>query len=484
MLARLASLLNPLFGGHETFATFEFRTSSNEGQSMNPDRSKGFARVLKSWDVLALSFGAMIGWGWVLLSGDWLARGGSLGAMVAFVIGGGAIFLMSLLYAELAAAMPKVGGEHVYTHRALGPGASFACTWAILMAYVGICLFESVALPTALEYLIPAIRSQPLWEVQGSTVNLGFVLVGLTGAIVMTWINVVGIRTAATIQSAVTLVIVLSGLLLLVGAISFGDLERAKPWFVDGSTGIMAVLIMVPAMLVGFDVIPQSAEEIDLAPNRIGRLLVFSVVIAVLWYALVTLSVSMSASVNMGGDLAAANAAAALWRGDWAGQILVIGGIGGILTSWIAFMIGGSRVMYALSQSGSLPAIFSRLHPRYGTPYVAVLAIGFLSCVSPLFGRTIIVWLVDVSSFAIVVAYLFVAVAFLALRRYEPEMPRPFKVPAGNLIGIVAVVLSVAFMNLYLPWSPSALVWPYEWLMVFLWVGIGLVVYVWSRSSD
>ncbi len=451
---------------------------------MNPDRNNGFARVLKSWDVLALSFGAMIGWGWVLLSGHWVARGGSLGAMVAFIIGGGAIVLIGLLYAELAAAMLKVGGEHVYTHRALGAGASFVCTWALLMAYVGICVFESVALPTALEYLIPAIRSQPLWEVQGSTVNLGFVLVGLTGAIVMTWINVVGIRTAAIIQSAVTLVIFLSGLLLLVGAISFGDPERATPWFADGSTGIMAVLIMVPAMLVGFDVIPQSAEEINLAPNRIGRLLVFSVVVAVIWYVLVTLSVAMGTSATTGESLATADAATALWRGDWAGRILVIGGIGGILTSWNAFMIGGSRVIYALSQSRMLPATFARLHPRYRTPYVGVLVIGVLSCVSPLFGRTILVWVLEVSSFAIVITYLFVAVAFVALRRYEPEMPRPFKVPAGNLIGVVAVVLSVALLNLYLPWSPSALVWPYEWLMVFLWFGIGLVVFIWSRSSD
>ena len=312
--------------------------------------------------------------------------------------------------------------------------------------------------------------------------NLGFVLVGLSGAVVMTLINIVGVRTAAILQNAVTLIIILAGLLLMVGAISFGNPERAEPWFVDGSTGVLAVLIMVPGMLVGFDVIPQSAEEINLAPNRIGRLLVFSVVIAVLWYAFVTLSVSVSTTVSAGADLPAAAAATALWQGNWAGRILVIGGIGGILTAWNAFMIGGSRVMYALAQSGSLPAIFSRLHPRYGTPYAAVLVIGLLSCLSPLFGRAIVVWLTNVSSFAIVVAYLFVAVAFVALRRNEPDMPRPFKVPAGNLIGVVAVVLSFALMNLYLPWSPSALVWPYEWLMVFLWVGIGFVVFVWSRS--
>ena len=77
-------------------------------------------RVLDRKDTLALAFGAMVGWGWVILSGDWIGFGGSLGAATAFLLAGAPILMIGLVYAELAAAMPVVGGEHEYSLRALG----------------------------------------------------------------------------------------------------------------------------------------------------------------------------------------------------------------------------------------------------------------------------------------------------------------------------------------------------------------------------
>lgn len=445
-----------------------------------------FDRVLKSRDVLTLAFGAMIGWSWVLMTGYWVSTAGTLGTAAAFLVGGVAIALIGLTYAELASAMPKAGGEHVYTLRALGPTASFICTWALLMAYVAVCLFESVALPTALEFLVPAIRFHELWKVQEASVDLGFVLVGVGGAIVMTWINLRGIRTAARVQSIVTLAILISGVLLISGAISFGSADNMVPLMTNGSTGLLAVLIMVPAMLVGFDVIPQSAEEIDLPPRRIGVLLVVSVLLAVAWYVAISLSVAagLDARALADSEMATADAASALWGTSWAGSLLVVGGIGGILTSWNAFIIGGSRVMFALGESGMLPRAFARIHPRYHTPHVSVLCIGVLSCLSPLFGRTILVWLIDAGSFAVVVAYIFVPLSFLALRRREPDMPRPFRLPAGRFIGALAALLGCALLTLYLPWSPAALIWPQEWLLVLGWSLLGGVFYLYFRLSS
>lgn len=445
-----------------------------------------FDRVLKSRDVLTLAFGAMIGWSWVLMTGYWVSTAGTLGTAAAFLVGGVAIALIGLTYAELASAMPKAGGEHVYTLRALGPTASFICTWALLMAYVAVCLFESVALPTALEFLVPAIRFHELWKVQEASVDLGFVLVGVGGAIVMTWINLRGIRTAARVQSIVTLAILISGVLLISGAISFGSADNMVPLMTNGSTGLLAVLIMVPAMLVGFDVIPQSAEEIDLPPRRIGVLLVISVLLAVAWYVAISLSVAagLDATALADSEMATADAASALWGTSWAGSLLVVGGIGGILTSWNAFIIGGSRVMFALGESGMLPRVFARIHPRYHTPHVSVLCIGVLSCLSPLFGRTILVWLIDAGSFAVVVAYIFVPLSFLALRRREPDMPRPFRLPAGRFIGALAALLGCALLTLYLPWSPAALIWPQEWLLVLGWSLLGGVFYLYFRLSS
>ena len=100
-----------------------------------------FDPILKSRHVIALAFGAMVGWSWVLLSGLWIERGGTLGAVLAFLGAGTVMVLIALLYAELAAAMPKTGGEHVYTERAFGPGWSFFCTWALLLGYVSVVAF-------------------------------------------------------------------------------------------------------------------------------------------------------------------------------------------------------------------------------------------------------------------------------------------------------------------------------------------------------
>ena len=448
----------------------------------SPER---FARVLKGPAVVSLAFGAMIGWSWVLMTGTWVINAGSVGTLLAFAAGGTVIGFIALTYAELVAAMPKAGGEHVYTHVALGRHWSFCCTWALLVAYVTVCAFESVALPTALEKLLPAIRIGTLWTVADAEVDAGFVAVGLAGTVVMTWVNYVGIRTAALVQALVTTLVVIAGAVLLVGGLTSGDLDTARPFVAEPATGILVVLIMVPAMLVGFDVLPQSAEEVDLPPRRIGVLLVVSVALAVLWYGGIAFAVASAIPVaDMPERMATADAAASLWNHPWAGDLLIIGGIGGILTSWNALIIGGSRLMFALSETGWLPPVFGRLHPRYRTPHAAVLLIGAISCVSPFFGSTILVWLINTGSLAVVLAYLFVPIAFLALRRQQPELTRPFQVAYPKFVGYSAIVLAVALLAFFLPGSPSALAWPEEWVIVGIWFVAGGVVWALNREHS
>ena len=442
--------------------------------------STRFAKVLKSREVVSLAFGAMIGWSWVLMTGVWLTDAGSLGTLIAFAVGGFAVALIGLTYSELAAAMPKAGGEHIYTQRALGHRWSFACTWALLFSYVNVCLFEAVALPSAVEYLLPEIRLGTLWTFLGSDVDLGFVLLGAGAAAAVAWINVLGIRTAAFMQMLVTGLIILSGALLISGAAAFGNLENTQPLIASPATGILAVLIMVPALLVGFDVIPQSAEEIDLPPNKIGRLLVISVACAVGWYVLIAFAVGLglTSEQQASSEMATADAARALWQQPWAGTLLVLGGIGGILTSWNAFIVGGSRVLYALAHSGHVPAVFGKLHPTYKTPWVGIATIGVLSMIAPLFGKTILVWLINSGSFATTIAFLFVAISFLVLRHREPEMPRPFNVSHPRLVGYGAVTLSLGLVAAFLPWSDSSLQWPEEWLTIVVWSTLGILLLI------
>ena len=436
----------------------------------------GFIRVINRPQVLALAFGAMVGWSWVALTGIWIRDAGPVGAMLAFLVGGGALVFVGLTYAELAAAMPLVGGEHVYSKRALGRTASFVCTWAILLGYVSVVAFEAVALPTVMEYLVPNFSRGYLWTVAGWDVNATWVAAGAVAALVMIAINVVGIRTAVRVQALVISIVLLSGVGLVAGATVNGAADNLSPAFAGGIAGALSVVVMVPFMFVGFDVIPQSAEEIDLPFREIGRLLIVSILAAIAWYALIIVGVALglSAAERSASTLPTADAAAALFGGAWAGKLLVVGGIAGILTSWNAFLIGGSRALYALAKAGQVPAVFATLHPRFRTPVYAIVLTGGLALVAPLFGRPAMVWLVNAGGLGIITAYVMVALSFLVLRSKEPDMPRPYRVKFGRLIGSIALMLSLGVAMLYLPWSPAALAWPEEWAIIIAWCALGV----------
>lgn len=443
-----------------------------------------FIRVIRRKEVLALSFGAMIGWSWVALTGGWVDGAGSVGAMSAFLLGGIMVVFVGFTYAELASAMPQAGGEHVYSHRALGSTASFICTWAILLGYVSVVAFEAVALPTVTDYLLPGFSRGYLWTVAGWDVQLTWVMVGVVAAIAMTGINILGIRTAARLQVMATTLILLVGVLLLGGGVVNGDAGNMQPLITNGAKGFLGVMVMVPFMFVGFDVIPQSAEEIDIPFAEIGKLLMVSIAMAVFWYIAMiwAVSVGLSDAERQASSLPTADAMTVLLGGSWAGKLLVVAGIGGILTSWNAFLIGGSRAIYALARAGQLPASLGHLHPKYNTPHRAVLLIGALSILAPLFGRPALVWLVDAGGLGIVIAYAFVAWSFLVLRKREPDMKRPYKVRNGTIVGWVALILSIGIAGLYMPGSPAALLWPYEWAIFIGWALLGVALYRAARK--
>jgi len=437
-----------------------------------------FLKILGRRDVLALAFGAMIGWSWVVLTGTWITSAGVLGSIVAFVVGGSGIALIGLAYAELASALPFAGGEHVYSERALGSGASFVCAWAIILGYVSVVAFEAVALPAVASSLVPGLDRVRLWQIAGWDVHLPWVLVGVCGAVVMTLINVLGIRMAAVVQSAVVLVILVVGVLFAGGALVHGDPTNFQPLFRDGASGIALVLVMVPFMFVGFDVIPQAAEEIDLEFQDIGKVLMVSVLMAIAWYAMIIAGVGLMMDEAGLRDVEFVTAQAnALIYGELGGKLLIVAGLAGIITSWNAFLIGGSRVIFALAEAGMLPAFLARIHPRTQTPVHAILLIGALSSIAPWFGRPALVWLVHAGGLGIVVAYAIVALSFLVLRQKEPELARPYRVRFATPVGVLALLASIGIAFLYLPGSPSALAWPQEWLIVILWIALGAALY-------
>ena len=110
-------------------------------------------KILRGHDVLGLAFGAMIGWGWVVLAREMIDRAGTLGSALAFVVGAVMVLLVGLTYAELTSALSRAGGELSFTYLGLGPKASYFCGWSLVLAYLAVCAFEAVALPTVVGYV-------------------------------------------------------------------------------------------------------------------------------------------------------------------------------------------------------------------------------------------------------------------------------------------------------------------------------------------
>jgi len=434
----------------------------------------GLKRNLKKIDTLALSFGAMIGWSWVALITGIIGRGGSVGGMIATLVAGGIILAIGLIYSELASAMPDVGGEHVYSKRALGGTGSFICTWSIIFVYVAVCAFEAVALPSVLTGLFPDLANHSLWTINGADVYLELAIIGAATSAIITWINIRGIKLAAIIQTLVVGVILLAGVMLIFGIGMSGQVSNMEPMYVGGIGGILAAMALVPFMMTGFDVIPQAAEEINLPARKIGTLLMASIIFAVGWYIMIELAVatlldSQTRAVSELGTIAAAESA----FGAKGKLFLLLAGLAGILTSWNSFLIGGSRAIFAMAQDGMLPKFLAKVHPKYNTPSNAILFIGVVGMLAPLLGRTSLVWFVDAGSFSLMIAYLMVAISFMVLRKKEPDMVRPFRALGGKFLGVFGVLASIGMAVLYLPKMPAALVWPQEWLMVLAWFILG-----------
>lgn len=446
-----------------------------------------FERVLNKKDVFVLAFGAMIGWGWVVLSGEWILKAGTVGAMIAFALGGLMVLFVGLTYAELTAAMPKCGGEHVFSYRALGRNASFICTWAIVLGYISVVAFEAVAFPTVMQYLFPSYMKVHLYSVAGFDIYLTWLLVGVISSILIAAVNYFGVKPAARFQGILTIVIAIIGLSLITGSLFNGEVSNVQPLFKDGVNGIIAVAVMTPFMYVGFDVIPQAAEEMNIPFKKIGQILILSVVMAVVWYVAIIggVSLAMSSTQIETSELVTADAMAnVFFNSPIASKVLIIGGIAGILTSWNSFYVGRSRAIYSMAESGMLPSFLARLHPKYKTPCNAVILVGIISSLAPFLGRKMLVWLSDAGGLTIVVAYLIVSISFLVLRKKEPEMSRPYKVKHGKLVGTIAVIMCVVLAIMYLPGSPAALVWPYEWGILIAWTVLGSVFFVWAKVAN
>lgn len=459
------------------------------------EQKSKFDKVMGAWDILVIAFGAMIGWGWVINSGDWITTAGFMGSIIAMLIGGLMVFFVGLTYAELTSAMPQCGGEHVFSYRAMGPTGSFVCTWMIILGYVATSAFEATALPTVITYLFPKFNQVYLYSIAGKDIYLTTILLGVGVAVLITFINIRGAKTAAILQTVLTAIIAIAGILLVVGSAINGDGANITGQMWESGTGttlgsVFKVACMTPFLFIGFDVIPQAAEEINVPYKKIGKIMLLSIFLAVAWYLLIIFAVcyimpqsAIAQEMSSQNGLVSAKAIEIAFRSPLMGKVLIIGGLCGIITSWNSFLMGGSRALYSMGESLMIPKMFGKLG-KHKTPEAAIILCGIACVAAPFFGRGVLVWLVDAASFGCVIAYMFVSISFCILRKKKPEMARPYKVKAGRFVGVMAVLMAGFMTLLYIvPASFSAaLVWQ-EWVVVGIWLALGVFFYFYSKKK-
>ena len=454
-----------------------------------------FNRVLNTGDILVVAFGAMIGWGWVVSSGQWIQSGGIVGTILGFLIGGLMIFFVGLCYAELTSSMPKCGGEHVFSYKAMGPMGSFICTWAIVLSYIGVVCYEAVSFPTILQYLFPKMMIGYLYTINGFDIYLSWLLIAIFMSVLILILNIIGTKKAAGFQKVLTCIIAGVGILLVAGSTFSGDISNIKGQMFNGKNdfeiieNIVKVAMMTPFFFFGFDVIPQAAEEINVPLRKLGKLMLLSIVLAVSFYVLVVLAVgyvmnseAMQNSMNTTG-LVTADAMAKAFNSSNMAKVLIIGGLCGIVTSWNSFMIGGSRAIYSMAKSSMIPHRLGVVNKKFKTPVNALILIGLLSIASPFFGRSMLVWIVDAGNFGCCLAYCIVSISFVILRKKLPKIDRPYKVKRDTLVGAIAVIMSGGMALMYIvPETNCTLTWQ-EWIIVGGWSLLGIVMGVWSKKK-
>ncbi len=452
-----------------------------------------FNKILNPLDVLVTAFGAMIGWGWVVSTGNWLSRAGVFGTVLGYIIGGIMIYFVGLTYSELTAAMPRAGGVRVFSYKAFGPIGSYVCSWFMILSYIGVVCFEACSLPTVVQYIFPGFLQGYLYSVAGFDIYATWLAFALFFAVLITYINIRGIKAAAVLQTVLTVIIAVVGIILVAASAITGRADNLAGQLFLGEGGfgkiknVLSVAVIAPFYLFGFDVIPQVAEEINVPLKKVGRLMLLSIILAVGFYGLVVSAVGfvmnpsdITSSLEQNG-LVTAESMAKAFSNETMAKVLIIGGICGIVTSWNSFLLGGSRALFSMAEAHMIPSTFGKLHEKYKTPSNAILLVGGYSIISVFFGRTMLVWISDVASFSCCIAYCMVAVAFIVLRKRLPDMPRPYKVKHFMSVGLIAAIMAGVMAILYLIPGSGCSFTGQEQIIAVIWVVIGVFFAVASK---
>jgi amino acid transporter len=454
---------------------------------------KTLAKAMNFKNYLGLGIGSIIGVGWVVVAGDWLVRGGPLGAIIGFVIGGLLLIFVGLCYSELTPAIPVAGGEVAFSFKAFGIGPSFLTGWFLSLAYIILCPFEAVAVGWLIEYLIPALKMKSLYTIGGYPVSLLSIGTGVLLSLLIIYMNYRGVKISAQFQTITTAMIFVCVAAFTIIALIRGSFSHMIPLFSGGSSlpavgaSIIAVLGIVPFYYSGFDTIPQGAEEsgTELNPRDLGKAVIVSILVGAAFYGIVILALSlcMPWQETIKYEMPTANAFQAAFHYTWATKLVFFAAFLGMITSFNGFFIASTRVIFASGRGGLLPKSLGDVEQKHQTPKNAILFVGLITLIGPFVGKSSLLPIVNVASLAFISGWFVTCISAVRLRKTAPQMKRPYRVKHAASLYLGAVISGLLIVLMVFPGSPAQLRWPLEYLLFAGWMLIGFLGYRVRRAK-
>lgn len=447
--------------------------------------------------IWAVAVGSIIGWGCFIQGATWTNRaGGPLPLFLGFLVGGLLMIVVGYSYSYMIAKFPVAGGEFAYAYKGYGRTASYICGWMLSLGYVSIVALNATALPLLASYIFPGVFNKGyMYTIAGYDVYAGEVALSVFFIVAFGIMNYVGAKVVGNTQLAMVLILCGAVILCVIGTFITGnfDAHNLTPAYgVGGKTmlsGFVSILALAPFLYVGFDCIPQAAEEYDFPPEKCKKLLISAIIVGALIYAAMALVTDCVIPWTDVLSLADDNGDPVKW---YTGAVLemAMGRIGvvivavavmmGIFTGINGFFMTSSRLVFGMARAQMLPSVFGKVHPKYQTPHTCVVFTSIVCIICPFFGREVINWVVDMCSVGTAFGYFFTcAGAYIMLKKYgDPDDDNRIH-PAVALGGCAVSVMIL--LLLVIPGSPAFMA-PQSFVALAAWILMGIIFYSISKK--
>jgi len=438
------------------------------------------ARKLRLTDYFTLAWGTMVGVGWLVVMDDWLLRGGALGALLGFAIGGALLFPIGWVYGRLVAAMPDAAGEIAYTAAAFSRPVSFSAGWMMMLAYFIVCPWEAVAVGRIAGYIVPSLDSLEIYRIAGRPVYLPHLVIGLGLTALLTTLNYRGIRLSATFQNWTAFGTLALFIVFVALGASKGSPRNFPPLFTHAPlVSFLLMIQIVPYFMTGFESVSKAAEEStpEFRSQSFLKAIWMAILVGILFYTIVIAAVAFVAPWHdlTGEKFMTAVAFQRAVRSRWIVNVILAAALLSLFKCFNGNFVAASRLLFALGRRGLVDARAGTIHARHQTPSAAVLCIGLATAACMLLGDAILVPITEVGSVACAIGWAATCAAYLFMRRAR-TLPGQLALSAIEWIvaGLGLLVAIAMFLMKIIPAVPGHFT-VHEWLALGIWIVLGAI---------